>query len=117
MPLYRPGRMTRPPTHPGAILREDVLPALKLTVSQAARDLGVSRQLLHRVLNEQGPITPEMALKIGRLCGNGPDLWINMQAAHDLWHAKQKLGAALNAVPERHQGGSYGGFPRRPRAA
>ncbi|MSO91886.1 MAG: addiction module antidote protein, HigA family [Rhodospirillales bacterium] len=103
MPLYKPGRMTRPPTHPGAILREDALPALKLTVSQAARDLGVTRQFLHRLLNEDVPISAEMALKIGRLCGNGPELWINMQAAYDLWHAKQRLGPELDAVPERHK--------------
>ncbi len=103
MPIYKAERPRRPPIHPGAILRNDALPALKLTVSQAARDLGVTRQFLHRVLNEEAPISMEMALKLGRLCGNGPELWINMQGAYDLWHAKRKLGTRLNAVPERYK--------------
>jgi len=64
-------RPNRPPTHPGAILREDVLPALDLSVSQAARDLRISRQGLHRILAEEAGISPEMALKVGRLCGAG----------------------------------------------
>ena len=58
-----------------------------------------------------------MALRLGRLTGSGPEVWLRMQETHDLWYAKQKLGDSLNAVPERRHGGSYGGFPRRPRAA
>lgn len=74
----------RRPTHPGAILREDVLPALKMTVIEAARDLGVSRQTLHRILAEKAQITPDMAVRIGKFCGNGPELWLAMQQAVDL---------------------------------
>ena len=103
MPLYKPGRMTRPPTHPGELLRDDVLPALRLSVSQAARDLGVSRQLLHNILAEKGGVSPEMALRLARLCGDTPEAWLRMQEAHDLWHARQRIGAALKAVPERHK--------------
>lgn len=103
MPTYRAKRPNRSPTHPGAILREDILPALDLSVSQAARDLRISRQVLHRILAERVGITPEMALKLGRLCGDGPDIWLRMQAAHDLWHARAKLGAALRSVPERRR--------------
>jgi addiction module HigA family antidote len=64
----------RQPIHPGAILREDVLPSLGMAVSTAASTLGVSRQMLHRVLSERAAITPEMAVRIGNLCGNGPRL-------------------------------------------
>ena len=103
MRIYKAVQPQHRPAHPGAILRDTALPALKLTVSQAARDLGVSRQFLHRLLNEQVPVSAKMALKIGRLCGNGPEVWANMQAAWDLWHARDRLGDDLNKVPERHR--------------
>jgi antitoxin HigA-1 len=65
----------RPPTHSGAILREDVIPALGKSKAEIARRLGVSRQALYNVLSEKAPITPEMAVRIGKLCGNGAGLW------------------------------------------
>ena len=89
----------RAPTHPGAILREDVLPALDMPVSGVAKALGVSRQQLHRILAETAPVTAEMALRIGKFCGNGPDLWLRMQATHDLWRMGQILQDALNQIP------------------
>jgi antitoxin HigA-1 len=89
------------PVHPGELLRDDVLPALKLTVKQAADLLGVSRQMLHRVLKGTAGITPEMALRIGKFCGNGPTLWINMQTEYDLWHAARALKAELKKIPTR----------------
>ena len=98
----------RQPTHPGEILREDVLPALRLSVSEAARQLRVPRQRLHRVLAGRAPVTAEMALRLGRFCGDGPDLWLRMQQAHDLWHARERLGAALETIPE-DQGTPAGG--------
>lgn len=88
----------RPPTHPGALLREDVLPALGLSVSEAARRLGVSRQMLHDLLAERRSFTPAMALRIGKLAGNGPHLWMSMQQAHDLWHAERELAAELASI-------------------
>jgi antitoxin HigA-1 len=91
----------RAPTHPGEILREDVLPALGLPVMTAAKALGVSRQTLHRILSGASAITPEMALRIGKLCGNGPHLWLKMQAAHDLWHAARAIGGELAAIETR----------------
>jgi len=90
---------TRPPTHPGAILREDVLPALALSVSEAARQLGVTRQTLHRIIAEKSSITPAMAARLGRFCANGPGLWLRMQQAYDLWHAERALGDALKKIP------------------
>jgi addiction module HigA family antidote len=94
--VQRPLR--RPPIHPGEVLREDVLPALGLSVSEAARRLGVSRQQLHRILACTHPITPEMALRIGRLAGNGPELWLRMQQTYDLWHAEQRLHEELARI-------------------
>lgn len=90
----------RQPTHPGEILREDVLPALRLSVSEAARQLRVTRQTLHRILSGRSAVTPEMALRLGRFCGNGPDLWLRMQQAHDLWRAREELRAELDQIPE-----------------
>jgi addiction module HigA family antidote len=73
-------------------LREDVLPALNLSVSEAARQLRVTRQTLHRILAETSDVSPEMAVRLGKLCGNGPGLWLRMQQALDLWHAEQSSG-------------------------
>lgn len=91
----------RPPTHPGAILREDVLPALNLPVMTAARLLGVSRQALHRVLAGEASLSPEMALRIGKLAGNGARFWLAMQVAHDLWHAERRIAGELAAIETR----------------
>lgn len=83
--------LKRPPVHPGEILREDVLPALGLSVSEAARRLGVSRQQLHRILACTHPISTEMALRVGKFAGNGAGLWLRMQQAYDLWYTEQRM--------------------------
>ena len=88
----------REPTHPGAVLREDVLPALQLSVAEAARRIHVSRQTLHALLSERNRFTPEMALRVGKLAGNGPGLWLQMQLAFDLWHASRALAAELKTI-------------------
>ena len=99
MSEYRAAKpLKRAPTHPGEILREDVLPGLNLSVSEAARRLGVSRQQLHRILGCTHPITVAMALRIGKLAGNGPGLWLRMQQSYDLWHAEHKLKGELKKI-------------------
>ena len=84
------------PPHPGETLREDVLPALGLTVTDAAAQLGVTRAALSRVLNGRAAISPEMALRLdgwlGVKNGGRADLWIAQQASYDLWQAR-KAGA------------------------
>ena len=85
------------PPHPGAILRRMVLPDLNRPMTEIARSLGISRQLLYSIVNEKAPVTPEVAVRLGKLCGNGPRLWVNMQAAHDLWHAERKVD--VSAIP------------------
>jgi antitoxin HigA-1 len=98
------GRPRRPPIHPGEILREDVLPALNLSVSEAARQLRVTRQTLHRILSGTSGISPEMAVRLGKFCGNGPGLWLRMQQGYDLWHAEERLRDELKKIPSRGVG-------------
>ena len=87
-------KMHNPP-HPGETLREDVLPALGLTVTDAAAQLGVTRAALSRVLNERAAISPEMALRIEQWLGvkNGgrADVWLAEQASYDLWQARKSF--------------------------
>jgi addiction module HigA family antidote len=92
---------TRPPTHPGVLLREVVLPAMRVSVAQAAREMGVSRQQMYKILAADRALTAEMAARLGKYCGNGPELWLNMQSAYDLWHARQALADALDEIPTR----------------
>jgi addiction module HigA family antidote len=81
------------PPHPGETLREDILPALGLTVTEAAKQLGVTRAALSRVINEHAAISPEMALRLegwlGVENGGRADLWIGQQAAYDLCQARK----------------------------
>lgn len=87
------------PVHPGEILREDVLPALGRPKTEIARLLGISRQTLYDLLMERQPITAPMALRIGKLVGNGPNLWINMQRAYDLEMAEREMGEEIAKIP------------------
>jgi len=89
----------RRPTHPGAILREDVLPSLEgQSVTSFARALGVSRQTLHSVLAERSGISAEMAVRLGALLGNGAQLWVDMQSQYDLWQAHTKLQGVIKGM-------------------
>ena len=87
--------MTRCPTHPGEILREDSLPAMGLSVAAFARALGVSRQMVHGILAERSAVSPEMAVRLGAFFGNGPQLWIDMQTRRDLWLAEKRMAGYL----------------------
>jgi len=92
-------RPERPPTHPGAILREDVLPSLAgHSVTSFARALGISRQTLHAVLAERSGVSAEMALRLGTLLGNGAQIWLDMQSSYDLWQAQTKLRDVLDEM-------------------
>ena len=85
------------PPHPGEILRDDVLPALDLSVTAAARELGVTRAALSRVLHGHAGISPEMALRIERWLdverGGRAEVWAGMQLDYDLWRARQGKAA------------------------
>lgn len=88
-----------PPTHPGEILRDIVLPSLGRSKTEIAQLLGVSRQTLYDLLDGKQAVTAVMALRLGKLCGNGPELWQNMQAAYDLRLAREALGDDLDRIP------------------
>lgn len=87
------------PTHPGEILREDVLPALGRTKVEIAKLLGVSRRALYNILDEKSPITPQMALRIGKLTGTTPESWLAMQQSYDLRIAEKALEKKLGKIP------------------
>lgn len=75
----------RRPTHPGEILRQDVLPALDITQGEFAKRLGVSRLTVSELLREKRAVSPDMALRLARLLNTTPESWLNMQQAVDLW--------------------------------
>jgi addiction module HigA family antidote len=83
--------MKRRPTHPGEMLREDFLPDYDLSVIGLAEALGVSRQSVNELLRERRAVSPEMALRLGKLFGNSPEFWLNAQRAVDLWDAAQSI--------------------------
>jgi addiction module HigA family antidote len=80
----------RKPTHPGAILREDVLPALDMTQTEFAKRLGVSRLTVSELLLEKRGLSAEIALRVGKLLNTAPESWLRMQTALDLWQARQE---------------------------
>ena len=80
-----------PPMHPGELIREDLLPALGVSKTELARSLGISRQTLYDILNERQPVTAEMAVRFGKLFGNGARFWANMQRACDLAIAERNV--------------------------
>lgn len=83
--------MTRRPTHPGEMLREDFLPDYGLSVASLAEAAGVSRQSVNELLRGRRAVSPEMALRLARLFGNTPEFWMNAQRAVDHWDATQAL--------------------------
>ena len=80
----------RKPTHPGEVLREDVIKPLGITITEVAKRLGVTRKTLSALLNGRASLSPEMAVKIGKATGTTPESWLYMQAKLDLWLAEQK---------------------------
>ena len=81
----------RCPTHPGAFLREIVLPAIRASKVEIATALGISRQSLYDILAEKQPVTPAMAVRLGTVFGTSPASWLKMQVAYDLWHAEREI--------------------------
>ncbi len=75
------------PGHPGMILKRLYLDSLKISNSQLAGYIGVSRKTISKIVNGRGAITPEMALRLSRAFNTSPELWLNMQVSYDLWQA------------------------------
>lgn len=78
-----------PPVHPGEIIKEDILPSVGLSVTAAAKALSVSRQMLHGILAGRKPLSAVMCLKVARLFGGSPEVWMRLQAAYDLKKSEQ----------------------------
>jgi antitoxin HigA-1 len=81
----------RCPTHPGELLRDVIIPATGKTKTEIASLLGISRQHLHDVLQETKPVSPAVAVRLGKLFGDGTAVWLRMQAAYDGWQAERKI--------------------------
>lgn len=90
-------RMHNPP-HPGEILKEDVLPELGLTVTDAADQLGVSRVTLSRMINGNAAISAEMAIRLAQWLGGNPETWLRAQVQYDLWHAERESNIKVKPV-------------------
>jgi len=84
--------------HPGEILREDILPEIKISESKLAELLKVSRMTVNRLVNERQAVSPDMALRLGRLFANSPDFWLNLQNAYDLKKAEHSIAAELKKI-------------------
>ncbi len=90
----------RCPTHPGAFLREVVLPAMSISKVDIAAALGISRQTLYDILAERQPVTPAMAVRLGAAFETSAASWLAMQTAYDLWHAEREVDASkLHPLP------------------
>ncbi len=87
-----------PPVHPGEILKEDILPSVGLSVTSAAKALCVSRQMLHDILAKRRPLSAVMCLKVSRLFGGSPQVWMRLQAAYDLKKAEQDKKVMLSVA-------------------
>lgn len=79
------------PMHPGELLREDILPAVNKPKAEIARLLGISRQQLYDILDEKRPVSPAVAVRLGKMFADGPEVWLRMQAAYDLWGAERDV--------------------------
>ena len=99
--LVKPKDMKRAPTHPGILFGEEIMPGLRerYTVGEIATLLGVSRATLHGLMAGQIAMSPDMAVRIGKLVGNGAGLWLRMQASYDEWEASRRLARQLKSIP------------------
>jgi addiction module HigA family antidote len=79
------------PAHPGEILREMYLKPMKVSITEAADALGVSRKHVSAIVNGRAPVTPDMAMRLAAVFGTDAQLWVNLQAQHDLWIVSQKV--------------------------
>jgi antitoxin HigA-1 len=88
----------RCPSHPGELLRE-VIPATGKTKSEIATLLGISRQHLYDILAERKPVSPAVAVRLGKLFGDGAGVWVRMQGAYDTWRAERALASKIKKIP------------------
>ncbi|MCH8952973.1 MAG: HigA family addiction module antidote protein [Proteobacteria bacterium] len=90
------------PSHPGRILREVVLEDSDVTKTELARRLALSRQALHNILTEKARVTPEVAIRLARLLGTTPQLWLNLQTNHDVAVLENKMRDEISGIEPLH---------------
>ncbi|MEX2036071.1 MAG: HigA family addiction module antitoxin [Xanthobacteraceae bacterium] len=88
----------RCPTHPGELLRE-IIPATGRSKAEIAALLGISRQHLYDILKERKPVSPAVAVRLGKLFGDGAGVWVRMQGAYDTWRAERELAQEIKNLP------------------
>ena len=88
----------RRPTHPGALLREDILPATGLTQTELAEVLGVSRRTVNEIVQERRPVSTDIAHRLARAFNNTPEFWLRMQQAVDVWEAFEAYGSDYEQI-------------------
>ena len=99
MPAYAAVRNpNRCPTHPGELLR-DVIPATGKSKAEIAALLGISRQHLYDILAQRKPVSPAVAVRLGKLFGDEAGVWVRMQGAYDTWHAERELANEIRKIP------------------
>ena len=91
-------KRNRCPTHPGALLAE-VIPATGRSKAEIAGLLGISRQHLYDILNERKPVSPAVAVRLGKMFGDGAEVWVRMQGAYDTWRAERELAQEIKKIP------------------
>jgi len=97
MAEYRTGPRKRPPTPPGEVIA-DILDTLRVSSRQAAKAIHVSPMALNNIIAGKTAVSANMALRLGKLFGNGAELWLNLQRDHDLWFAGRRMQAELAAI-------------------
>jgi addiction module HigA family antidote len=101
--MTRTTRANRPPercpSHPGPLL-DDIIPATGKTKVEIAGLLGISRQQLYDILREKKPVSPSVAVRLGKMFGDGAAVWLRMQAAYDVWHAEREVD--VTNIPTLH---------------
>lgn len=90
----------RCPSHPGALLREDIIPATKKPKAEIARMLGISRQHFYEIMAERKPVSPDVAVRLAKMFGGGALAWVRMQGAFDAWQAERAVD--VSAIPTLH---------------
>ena len=91
-------RRTRKPTHPGELIREDLLPETGLSQSQLAQLMGVSRRTVSEIVHERRRVTPDIAFRLAKVFNSTPQMWLNMQQALDLWEAEKFHGHEYDKI-------------------
>jgi len=91
-------RRTRKPTHPGELIREDLLPETGISQTDLARLMGVSRRTISEIIHERRRLTPDIAFRLAKVFNSTSEMWLNMQQAVDLWEAKKNHGREYDKI-------------------